>query len=126
MSQADYQQALKQIETGDLPGALQTLDRIIKKNPKLTEAYYKRAQVRQKVQDFKGAIADYQETMRLQPLALSFQERTAIQSQIITLENAIADTRLLNSAKHLFRFSSRKRALRSIAVNIQQLYQTSI
>jgi tetratricopeptide (TPR) repeat protein len=101
MSQADYQQALKQIETGDLPGALQTLDRIIKKNPKLTEAYHKRTQVRQKVQDFKGAIADYQETMRLQPLALSFQERTAIQSQIIALQTAISDTRLLKSANHL-------------------------
>ncbi|TAG91782.1 MAG: hypothetical protein EAZ09_24735 [Oscillatoriales cyanobacterium] len=45
------------METGDLPGALQTLDRIIKKNPKLTEAYHKRAQVRQKLQDFEEAIA---------------------------------------------------------------------
>ncbi|MEK0180472.1 MAG: hypothetical protein EAZ78_16955 [Oscillatoriales cyanobacterium] len=101
MIKADYQQALKQIETGDLPGALQTLDRIIKKNPKLTEAYHKRAQVRQKLQDFKGAIADYQETMRLQPLAMSFGERVSIQSQIITLQNAISDTRLLKSANHL-------------------------
>ncbi len=101
MSQADYEKALKQIERGDLSGALQTLDRIIKKNPNFTEAYHKRAQVRQKLQDFKGAIADYQETMRLQPLALSFQERTVIQSQIITLQNAISDTRFLKSANHL-------------------------
>ncbi len=101
MSQADYQKALKQIETGDLPGALQTLDRLLKKNPKFVEAYYPRAQVRAKLKDFKGAIADYQETMRLQPMALSFQQRAAIHSQIITLENTIADTRLLNSANHL-------------------------
>lgn len=65
MSQADYQQALKQIKNGNLPGALQTLDRIIKKNHKLTEAYHQRAQVRQKLQDFKGAIADYKEIGKL-------------------------------------------------------------
>ena len=39
MSQADYQQALKQIETGDLAGSLQSLDRILKKNPKFAQAY---------------------------------------------------------------------------------------
>jgi len=101
MSQADYQKALKQIETGDLAGALQSLDRIIKKNPKFAQAYRPRAQVRAKLQDLKGAIADYKEAMRLQPRAMSFGERISIQSQIIDLENAIADTRLLNSAKHL-------------------------
>jgi len=101
MSQADYQKALKQIETGDLTGSLQSLDRIIKKNPKFAQAYRPRAQVRAKLQDLKGAIADYKEAMRLQPTAMSFGERISIQSQIIDLENAIADTRLLNSAKHL-------------------------
>lgn len=101
MSQADYQKALKQIETGDLAAALQSLDRIIKKNPKFAPAYRPRAQVRAKLQDLKGAIADYKEAMRLQPTAMSFGERVSIQSQIIDLENAIADTRLLNSAKHL-------------------------
>ena len=101
MSQADYQKALKQIETGDLAGSLQSLDRIIKKNPKFAQAYRPRAQVRAKLQDLKGAIADYKEAMRLQPRAMSFGERVSIQSQIIDLENAIADTRLLNSAKHL-------------------------
>jgi len=101
MSQADYQKALKQIETGDLAGALQSLDRVIKKNPKFAQAYRPRAQVRAKLQDLKGAIADYKEAMRLQPTAMSFGERISIQSQIIDLENAIADTRLLNSANHL-------------------------
>jgi hypothetical protein len=31
MSQPDYEKALKQIETGDLSGALHSLDRILKK-----------------------------------------------------------------------------------------------
>lgn len=101
MSQADYQKALKQIETGDLAGALQSLDRIIKKNPKFAQAYRPRAQVRAKLQDLKGAIADYKEAMRLQPTAMSFGERVSIQSQIVDLENAIVKARLLNSAKHL-------------------------
>ena len=59
MSQADYEKALKQIETGDLSAALQTLDRILKKNPQFAPAYRPRAQVRAKLQDFPGAIADY-------------------------------------------------------------------
>ena len=101
MSQADYQKALKQIETGDLAEALQNLDRIIKKNPKFAPAYRPRAQVRAQLQDFPGAIADYKEAMRLQPTAMSFGERVSVQSQIIDLENAIADRRLLNSANHL-------------------------
>lgn len=101
MSQPDYEKALEQIEMGDLAEALQNLDRIIKKNPKFAPAYRPRAQVRAKIQDFKGAIADYKEAMRLQPTAMSFGERVSIQSQIIDLENAIADTRLLNSANHL-------------------------
>lgn len=101
MSQADYEKALKQIEMGDLSGALQKLDRIIKKNPKFAPAYRPRAQVRAKLQDFPGAIADYKEAMRLQPTAMSFGERVSIQSQIIDLENAIVEARLLNSANHL-------------------------
>ena len=101
MSQADYEKALKQIETGDLSAALQTLVRLLKKNPKFAPAYRPRAQVREKLQDFKGAIADYKEAMRLQPTAMSFGERVSIQSQIIDLDNAIADTRLLKSANHL-------------------------
>jgi Tfp pilus assembly protein PilF len=70
MSQADYQKALKQIERGDLAGSLQSLDRILKKNPKFAQAYRPRAQVRAKLQDLKSAIADYKEAMRLQPTAM--------------------------------------------------------
>ena len=99
--EADYQKALKQIETGDLSGALHSLDRILKKNPKFAPAYLPRAKVREQLQDLPGAIADYKEAMRLQPTAMSFGERISIQSQIIDLENAISDTRLLKSAKHL-------------------------
>ncbi|MEG4284976.1 tetratricopeptide repeat protein [Microcoleus sp. A006_D1] len=101
MMEADYHKALKQIETGDLSGALQGLDRILKKNPKFAPAYRPRAQVREQLQDLPGAIADYKEAMRLQPTAMSFGERVSIQSQIIDLENAIVQARLLNSAKHL-------------------------
>ncbi len=99
--EADYHKALKQIETGDLSGALQSLDRILKKNPKFAPAYRPRAQVRQQLQDLPGAIADYKEAMRLQPTAMSFGERVSIQSQIIDLENAIVQARLLNTSKHL-------------------------
>ncbi|AFZ07698.1 Tetratricopeptide TPR_2 repeat-containing protein [Oscillatoria nigro-viridis PCC 7112] len=71
----------------------------MKKNPKFAQAYRPRAQVRAKLQNFQGAIADYKEAMRLQPTAMSFGERVSIQSQIIDLENAIADTRLLDNVQ---------------------------
>ena len=109
--EADYQKALKQIETGDLSGALQNLDRILKKNPKFAPAYRPKAQVRAKLQDLSGAIADCKEAMRLQPTSMSFGERVSIQSQIIDLENAIVQAQLLNTAKHLFRLGATKRAL---------------
>ena len=49
---------------------MQSLDRILKKNPKFAQAYRPRAQVRAKLQDLKSAIADYKEAMRLQPTAM--------------------------------------------------------
>jgi regulator of sirC expression with transglutaminase-like and TPR domain len=42
----------------------------LKKKPKFAQAYRPRSQVRAKLQDLKGAIADYKEAMRLQPTAM--------------------------------------------------------
>lgn len=63
----DYQQALNLITDKNYPDALAILNALLEKDFTFADAYYQRGQVKEQLQDFLGAIADYTQVIYLNP-----------------------------------------------------------
>jgi tetratricopeptide (TPR) repeat protein len=68
----DYQQALDFIASNNYASALTILDVLLEQDSTFTDAYYQRGQVKEKLQDISGAIADYTQVIYLQPTVKAY------------------------------------------------------
>jgi tetratricopeptide (TPR) repeat protein len=68
----DYQQALDLIASNNYASALTILDALLEQDSTFADAYYQRGQVKEKLQDLTGAIADYTQVIYLQPTAKAY------------------------------------------------------
>ncbi|MFE4106459.1 tetratricopeptide repeat protein [Almyronema epifaneia] len=75
MDNADYQQGLEKLRSGDRLGAIQAFNRVLRAQPDWAEAYAHRAKARFGQGDYAGAMADYTQALQRQPTAAAFLGR---------------------------------------------------
>lgn len=77
--------------SGDLPGAEQDCSTALELDPTLSMAYYWRARVRKKNIDWRGAVADYRQYLRLCANACD-DHRAEVEQSIRDLERQLQRT----------------------------------
>ena len=89
-----YQKALDFIAQEKYLFALAILDLFLEQQPNFIDAYYQRAKVKEKLQDWTGAIADYQRVNRLKPTAKAYLSMALINLAQGDLPAAISNSQL--------------------------------
>lgn len=88
-----YELGLEKLRSGDLQGALTLFDHAIQSPTQvdLAPIYYQRAQLRARLGDQFGAIADYSESLKLTPSAPAFLGRAIVQLSLQGHRVAVLD-----------------------------------
>lgn len=77
--------------SGDIPGAIKEIDKVIAHNPKDGEAYRTRAMLKVKNKDLTGAVKDYDQCLAMEPTAKTYRQRAELHKQLGHKELAAKD-----------------------------------
>jgi tetratricopeptide (TPR) repeat protein len=91
-AEAYNNRAFNRMQSGDIKGAIEDFNQVLKINPNLALAYNNRGFVRMQSGDIKGAIADFNQAIKIDPdLALAYNNRGLARMQSGDIKGAIAD-----------------------------------
>lgn len=93
MIKINYPQALELIKNQKYESALSFLNIILEQDSTFTDAYYQRGQVKEKLQDYTGAIADYTQVIYLQPSVKAYLSIALIKFSQGELSSVITNTK---------------------------------
>jgi tetratricopeptide (TPR) repeat protein len=81
----------KELDAGDLVGALSDFNRAIELDPNYSAAYFSRGLVLRRQADYDGAISDFTKAIELNPIAEAYLDRGAASKDKGDRDGAIAD-----------------------------------
>jgi tetratricopeptide (TPR) repeat protein len=91
---AHYSEGLRKFQFDDYLGAINELNKGVKEMPNQSSIYTLRADVKSKLQDYRGAIQDYDKSLELKPDGYTYHRRGLAKFELNKINQAMEDFNL--------------------------------